>query len=70
MTAESLRGATFYEWEQSGDGGATWISLPSTPRSKTTASGFSPGQRVIFRFRPVTREGARDWSQPLAIVVA
>jgi hypothetical protein len=68
VTAESVHGQAFYDWQQSIDG-ETWSDLPSTFRSKITVSGFTPGQRVWFRFRAVTREGKGDWSQPTSIIV-
>jgi hypothetical protein len=69
VTAESVRGQAYYDWQQSVDGGETWIDLPTTFRSTITVSGFTPGQWIWFRFRAVTREGKRDWSQPTAIMV-
>jgi hypothetical protein len=69
VTAESVRGAVFYEFQQSVDGGETWVKEKSTPRSKITVPGFSPGQTVKFRFRAITRQGEGNWSQPRAIVV-
>jgi hypothetical protein len=69
VTAESVRGQAYYEWQYSVDGGTTWIDLPTTFRSKITVSGLTVGRTASFRFRPVTREGKANWSQPTAIIV-
>ena len=47
----------------------TWISLPFTVQANTTVSGLRPGSTVHFRYRPVTKDGAGDWSDPIAVIV-
>jgi hypothetical protein len=58
-----------YEWQYSTDGGKTWVSTPATLQAKTTVSGLTPGATVQFRYRPVTKTGEGDWSQPASIIV-
>jgi hypothetical protein len=58
-----------YEWAQSLDGGATWTSLEFTVKANLTVAGLTPGSRVHFRYRAVTKDGMGDWSQPVAIIV-
>jgi hypothetical protein len=58
-----------YDWEYSVDGGKTWVSTPSSLQAKTTVSGLAVGTTVQFRYRPVTKTGPGDWSQPLSILV-
>jgi hypothetical protein len=58
-----------YEWEYSTDGGKTWVTAPTTLQAKTTLSGLTPGATVTFRYRPVTKTGEGDWSQPTSIIV-
>ena len=59
----------FYEWQYSTDGGHTWVPAPSTLQAKTTVSGLTPGATVQFRYRPVTKAGEGDWSQPTSLIV-
>jgi DNA-directed RNA polymerase specialized sigma24 family protein len=51
------------------DGGKTWVAAPSTLQAKTNVYGFAPGATVLFRFRPVTKAGEGDWSQPVSLIV-
>jgi hypothetical protein len=59
-----------YEWQYSTDGGKTWITAPATLQAKTTVAGLMPGATVLFRYRPVTRSGEGDWSQPASLVIS
>jgi hypothetical protein len=59
-----------YEWQYSTDGGKIWVIAPATLQARTTIAGFVPGSTVVFKFRPVTRTGEGDWSQPVSLVVA
>ena len=63
----ALRAA--YEWEYSSDAGKTWLAEPSTLQAKTTIVGLTPGATVAFRYRPVTKKGEGDWSQPTSLMV-
>jgi hypothetical protein len=62
-------GRASYEWEYSADGGKTWITAPSTLQAKTTVPGLTLGATVQFRYRPVTKTGEGDWSQPVSLIV-
>lgn len=68
LTPAAARRAS-YEWQSSSDGGKTWLSAPTTLQSRTTIPGFTPGATVAFRYRPVTKEGEGDWSQPASLIV-
>ena len=58
-----------YEWQYSTDAGKTWLAAPSTLQSKTTIPGLTPGATAMFRYRPVTKKGEGDWSQPTSLLV-
>ncbi len=58
-----------YEWQSSGDGGATWQSLRVTMQAKITVTGLKPGSTWLFRVRAVTKAGAGDWSEAAEIIV-
>jgi hypothetical protein len=51
------------------DGGKTWVELPETLQARTSVTGLQPATTYSFRFRPVTRMGVGDWSQPLSLLV-
>ena len=69
LTAETVRGQAFYEWQMSKDGGATWDGLPATWTSHTTVTGLAVALVATFRFRAVTRKQRGDWSQGQRLVV-
>jgi hypothetical protein len=69
ILAASAGPRSSYEWEMSSDGGKTWQLLPPTVQAKTGVTGLQPGATYAFRYRSVTKAGAADWSQPIAIVV-
>ena len=58
-----------YDWSYSADGGKTWQMASPTLQAKTVITGLQPGVSYEFRFRAVTKSGAADWSQSLAILV-
>ena len=68
IAASAARRAS-YEWEYSTDGGKTWVTAPATLQAKTTVPGLTPGATVTFRYRPVTKTGEGDWSQPTSVIV-
>jgi hypothetical protein len=48
------------------------VAHPSNGRTletQTIVSGLTPGATVTFRYRPVTKTGEKDWSQPVSIIV-
>jgi hypothetical protein len=69
VAAAAARRAS-YEWQYSSDGGKTWVTAPSTLQAKTHVSGLQPGSTVSFKYRPVTKTGEGDWSQPVSLLVA
>jgi hypothetical protein len=69
VAAAAARRAS-YEWQFSSDGGKTWVAAPSTLQAKTNVSGLQPGSTVYFKYRPVTKTGEGDWSQPVSLLVA
>ncbi|HEY8041489.1 MAG TPA: hypothetical protein VIF15_16900 [Polyangiaceae bacterium] len=69
LVAQSAARRASYEWETSIDGGKTWQLASASLQAKTTVSGLVPGASVMFRYRPVTKIGEADWSQPVALIV-
>ncbi len=66
LTTVSAGRRASYEWQQSLDGGKTWVMLPATLQAKTTVSNLPPNQTVMFRSRAVTKSGEGDWSQTVS----
>ena len=69
IIAPSAAHRASYEWQYSGNGGQSWITMPVTLQAKTTLSGLTPGSTLAFRCRPVTKAGEGDWSQTVTCVV-
>ena len=57
-----------YDWQYSTDE-ETWTSAETTFQAKTTLVGLAAGTRYFFRFRARTREGLRDWSRVISLIV-
>jgi len=60
----------FFNWQSTIDGGKTLVNLPSTPKCKTTAAGFTPLTTVGFRVcftGPTAIPG--EWSQIVNFLV-
>jgi hypothetical protein len=55
-----------YAWQWSPDEGVTWHDAPGTTQTKTVLAGLPLGKLCAFRHRVQTRDGAGDWSEPLA----
>jgi hypothetical protein len=68
VTAPVVARRACYDWQWSTDGGKTWVSAPSTMRSKTSMV-FPAGSTVSFRFRANTKTGEGDWSQAVSFLV-
>jgi hypothetical protein len=68
VAATAARRAS-YVWGYSTDGGKTWIEVGPTLQAKTTVTALPVGTPVQFRYRPVTKAGAGDWSQPISLIV-
>jgi hypothetical protein len=69
VTAVSAGPRSSYEWQYSTDGAKTWVSAPVTIQAKTVITGLAVGTTVQFRYRPVTKTGEGDWSQPVSLLV-
>jgi len=69
VTAALAAKRASYEWQYSTDGGKTWIEAAPSLRARTTISNLPVASSVQLRYRPVTKAGPGDWSQPLAVVV-
>ena len=68
IVAPSAGHRSSYDWQSSPDG-KTWTDLGSTLQAKTTLTGQTPGTVLQFRYRPVLKTGASDWSTPVTIAV-
>ena len=68
IAATAARRAS-YEWQYSTDSGKSWVTAPPTLQAKTAISGLRPGVTVQFKYRPVTRTGGGDWSEPVSLLV-
>jgi hypothetical protein len=69
LVAAKASQSAAYEWETSADGGKTWVLARATLQAKATVSGLATGTSVQFRYRPITKTGEGDWSQPLSMLV-
>jgi len=69
LVAASAGSRASYEWEYSLDGGKTWVTAPVTLQAKTTVTGLTAGTTVQFRYRPVTKVGEGNWTQPVSLLV-
>jgi hypothetical protein len=58
-----------HEWQLSTDGGKTWSAAPRTLQGKTILMGFTPGQTVWLRHRPVTLDGEGAFCEPIALII-
>jgi hypothetical protein len=61
---------TFFNWQSTRDGGSTFTSLPSTPKSRTTLAKLTPLTTYGFRVSVTHADGtAGPWSQIVAFLV-
>jgi hypothetical protein len=59
-----------FNWQQTSDGGKTFINLPSTPKAKTTVTGLTPLATYGFRVSVTASDGTIGaWSQTVTIIV-
>jgi hypothetical protein len=64
------KGARFWSWQSSVDGGKTWVSAPSTPAAKTTITGLPVLTEVLFRACVTDKKtGQGPWTAPLPFLV-
>jgi hypothetical protein len=54
-----------YEWAHSIDGGKTWNGNTFTLQAKHIVTGLERGSLVMFRYRPITKRGPGNWSDPI-----
>jgi hypothetical protein len=60
----------FFNWSYSGDGGKTWVGMPSTAKAKTTLDGLTPLTTYEFRVSVTTSDTTTGpWSQTFAFLV-
>jgi hypothetical protein len=61
---------TQFNWEYTADGGKTFVSLPSTPKGKTSVAGLTPLTTYGFRVSVTGSDGVIGaWSQIIAFLV-
>lgn len=68
LTAKAVASRASYQWQSSADGVA-WTDLPPTLQAKTTVEELTPGQRIYFRYRGITKEGPLSWSNGISWIV-
>ncbi len=60
----------FFNWQSTGDGGKTFVTLPSTPKSKTTVANLPPLTTYGFRVCVTNSDGVMgEWSQIVSFLV-
>ncbi len=60
----------FFAWQCSADGGLTWVTLPSTPRSKTSMANLESLTAHSFRVALVDSSGVMgEWSPTVTFIV-
>jgi hypothetical protein len=69
LVAPAMAKRASYDWQNSVDGGRTWLEIESTLASRTVVTGLTPLTTVQFRYRALTKAGRSDWSQTVSIVV-
>jgi hypothetical protein len=69
LTAD-IRGAVFFNWQITSDGGKTFTTLPSTPRAKTSVANLTPLTTYGFRVSVTGPDGVPgEWSQIVNFLV-
>jgi hypothetical protein len=58
-----------YEWQWRVRDTTRWTNAPNTLQAKITITGLPIGEYVDFRFRPATKTGEGDWSDPITVLV-
>jgi len=69
VDVKSVAKRASYEWENSLDGGETWIRVRTTTETKTTIPDLPLGKLVQIRCRPVTKSGPGEWIGPITVRV-
>jgi hypothetical protein len=60
---------TMVNWQWSGDGGATWIDVHSTPYANTYITGLALMSTYLFRVSVTIGTKAGEWSQPVSLLI-
>jgi uncharacterized protein (DUF2126 family) len=68
LIAKAAARTAAYAWQYSVDQ-KTWTATPVTLQAKTGVPGLTAGTTYYFRVQTVTRTGAENWSQIIALVV-
>jgi hypothetical protein len=68
LIAKSAGARSSYQWQTSADGLA-WTDLPPSLQAKTSVTRLSPGTRISFRYKAITKDGPGDWSNSVSIIV-
>jgi hypothetical protein len=64
------RRKTFFNWQYTADGGKTFVTLPSTPKSKTLVMGLTALSTYGFRVSVTNSDGIPgEWSQIVTFLV-
>jgi hypothetical protein len=58
-----------YEWQMSTDNGLTWVTFHISLQGHAIINGRTPGERLMFRVRPITKQGEQAWTSAVAIIV-
>jgi hypothetical protein len=61
-------GRASYLWQMSTDG-LNWSPLPMTLRANTAVHGLTPGVKYFFRLKVTTKNGERDWTQTVSLLM-
>ncbi len=60
----------FFNWQYTADGGKTFVSMPSTPKAKTTLANLTPLSTYGFRVSITNSAGIPgEWSQVVSFLV-
>jgi hypothetical protein len=60
----------FFNWQFSVDGGLTWVTVPSTPKSKTSIANLTPLTHYSFRVSLTDSSGVMgEWSPVVGLLV-
>jgi hypothetical protein len=69
LVAPAVARRAGYEWAGTTDGGKTWITLCFTLQAKAVVTGVEREAVMMFRYRPITKKGPGNWSDPITFRV-
>ena len=61
-------GRASYEWQESTNG-VDWSTVSITLQGHAVINGRTPGTKLYYRMRAITKEGAMAWSYIISIIV-